>query len=90
LDLTNYGKPAQPKETMNPNSKPQDYYQDLVRRGHIRNRKTKFNPNRAFIDDAVNDYLKKGGRIEKVEPGPDWTDLDFFPDDEIDSFLMGV
>jgi len=75
---------------MKPNSKSQEEYQDLVRRGHIRNRKTKFNPNRDFIDQAVNDYLKRGGKIEKVEPGPDWNDDIIYQDDEIDQFLMGV
>jgi small-conductance mechanosensitive channel len=31
-------------------------------------RKTKsFNPNRQFVDDAVRNYLEKGGKITRVE-----------------------
>ena len=53
------------------------------------NRKDKFRPNRAYIDQAVDEYLKRGGQIEHIKPGPDFNDQINFFDDEIDSFLLG-
>ncbi|PCI30420.1 MAG: hypothetical protein COB67_01875 [SAR324 cluster bacterium] len=28
---------------------------------------TSFNPNHQFVDSAVEDYLKKGGKIQKID-----------------------
>lgn len=55
------------------------------KRGNKR-RQDKFNPNRAYIDQAVNDYLKKGNKIKKIEIMPDFIDSG---DNYADHFLMG-
>jgi hypothetical protein len=33
-----------------------------------RRRKKKFNPNRDYVEQAVKDFLKKGGKIKKLDP----------------------
>lgn len=46
-----------------------------MRRSVTKNRKAKkskgFNPSRDYVNDAVNEYLKKGGKITKIIEVPD-------------------
>lgn len=57
-----------------------------------RKKKQKFNPNRAYIDRAVEEYLRKGGRIDHVNPfSPGSIIPDMITDyDSADDFLMGA
>ena len=52
----------------------------------LRNRADKFQPNRAYIEKAVREYLKKGGKITRVEIMPDFVDSG---DTYADEYLMG-
>lgn len=50
--------------------------QSLIRRSGtwvkpIKDRKG-FNPNQEFIDDALKKFLKKGGKVIELEPGPEY------------------
>jgi hypothetical protein len=49
--------------------------QNIIARSRDRG---KFNPDRAYIQKAVEQYLKNGGTIKRVEVGPDVTDLGFY------------
>lgn len=55
------------------------------KRGNKR-KQDKFKPNRAFIDQAVNDYLNQGNKIKKIEIMPDFIDFD---ETYADEYLMG-
>ena len=37
------------------------------RRGRKAKKRTSFNPNREYVQDAVNEFLKDGGTITKIE-----------------------
>lgn len=37
------------------------------RRGRKSKKSISFNPNRNYINDAVEEYLKQGGKIKKIE-----------------------
>ena len=56
-----------------------------------RRRHLSFNPDSQFIADAVQEFLKNGGKIKQLENQPDATDPDSWPnfDDnkEADEFL---
>lgn len=60
---------------------------------YLRKRKVRFNPGRCYVNDAVEDYLKRGGVISKIVPGQNnypgfmgnGTDMQ-----DVDDFLMGI
>lgn len=54
-------------------------------------RSSDFKPNRAFIQDAVREYIERGGTIEKIETGPDDYAIFMRLNDRrwVDNFLMG-
>ncbi len=56
-----------------------------------RRKAVNFNPNRDYIESAVDDFLKNGGKIKKVQAGPE-NFVDFISgqkDREEYDFLMG-
>ena len=57
---------------------------ELERRRKRKNR-DRWTPDRSYIERAVEEYLRRGGRIEKVIIGPDVTDHGFYEDE----FLKG-
>jgi hypothetical protein len=62
-----------------------------------RKRAINFNPDREFIADAVDNFLKSGGKIERLEPDKRQNPLRVGFDtsshngyEDTDSYLMGV
>jgi hypothetical protein len=53
------------------------------KRGGRKKKENSFNPNREFISDAVEKFLKKGGTIKKMEAkGGDLKQFVSLPDDD--------
>lgn len=67
-----------------------DFYK-MVKSGHIGTPKQKFNPNRAFINEAMEDYFRRGGGITRIEniKEDDYTVV-VRENPDIDDFLSAV
>ena len=67
-------------------SKAQREYKKVIQTGHLVHlRKQKFNPDRDFVKNSVDDYLKNGGKITKIEIIAEMGDNH---DKDADFFLM--
>ena len=46
-------------------------YEVLEVRPGRRKKKSSFNPNREYLEKAMKEFVKKGGKITKIDPFPD-------------------
>ena len=66
--------------------------QQFISRGSSRKGAKSFNPNSQFIQDAIQEYLKNGGKINQLQPDDSslkktWMATDISSD--VDEFLIG-